>query len=173
MQRLMRFIVRLGVLGGLAMALYKAVQSRRPNGSRELPWVNGVSRRPDLPTPAPPMPTAAAALATDAATTVTSNATRTLTKTSAPAKSAPAAGPDGATTPEAAVAEAAVAVPVEGQAWVESTGTVCPTSHPVKAKLASRLYHLPGMSAYARTKPDRCYPDETSAQADGLVKARR
>jgi hypothetical protein len=43
----------------------------------------------------------------------------------------------------------------------------------VKAKLSSRLFHLPGMFAYNRTKPDRCYSDEEAATADGLTKAKR
>jgi hypothetical protein len=43
----------------------------------------------------------------------------------------------------------------------------------VKAKLSSRLFHLPGMFAYARTRPDRCYRDEAAAVADGLTRAKR
>ena len=58
-------------------------------------------------------------------------------------------------------------------AWVEPEGGVCPTSHPVKAKLRSAIFHLPGMAAYARTSPDRCYRDEQAAIADGLRKAAR
>ena len=59
-------------------------------------------------------------------------------------------------------------------AWVapDDEGT-CPASHPVKAKLSSQLFHLPGMFAYERTNADRCYPDEASAEADGLRKAKR
>ena len=29
----------------------------------------------------------------------------------------------------------------------------------MKAKLASKIFHLPGMLNYDRTKPDRCYRD--------------
>lgn len=54
----------------------------------------------------------------------------------------------------------------------EDDGT-CPASHPVKAKLGSGVFHLPGMANYDRTKPDRCYPDETAAEADGLRQAKR
>lgn len=57
--------------------------------------------------------------------------------------------------------------------WVDPDGSTCPTSHPVKAKLSSKLFHLPGMLAYTRTKPDRCYRDEDAAVADGLTKAKR
>ena len=58
--------------------------------------------------------------------------------------------------------------------WVEANedGSVPPT-HPIKAKAASRIYHLPGMVNYARTKPDRCYADEAAAAADGFTRAKR
>ena len=59
------------------------------------------------------------------------------------------------------------------QVWVQPSGSVCPETHPVKAKLASKLFHLPGMFAYARTRPDRCYQDEQAAVADGLTRAKR
>ena len=57
--------------------------------------------------------------------------------------------------------------------WVEPTGSVCPTSHPVKAKLASKIFHLPGMANYERTNPDRCYVDAGAAERDGLRPAKR
>ena len=59
------------------------------------------------------------------------------------------------------------------RAWVEPEGDVCPTSHPVKAKLASKIFHLPGMLNYARTKPDRCYLNAAAAESDGLRPAKR
>jgi len=53
--------------------------------------------------------------------------------------------------------------------WVEpGADGECPASHPIKAKLASGIYHSPGGANYARTKPDRCYTDEAAAAADGL-----
>ena len=63
--------------------------------------------------------------------------------------------------------------PTAARLWVEPTGGVCPTSHPVKAKLASKIFHLPGMANYERTKPDRCYVDAAAAEADGLRAAKR
>ena len=64
--------------------------------------------------------------------------------------------------------------PVAVEPWVApDPGGICPTTHPVKAKLSSKLFHLPGMFAYARTNPDRCYRDEGTAEADGLRKAKR
>jgi hypothetical protein len=63
----------------------------------------------------------------------------------------------------------------EGEAagWVAPEGTSCPATHPIKAKLSSKIFHLPGMLAYERTQPDRCYADAASAEADGLRKAKR
>jgi hypothetical protein len=57
--------------------------------------------------------------------------------------------------------------------WVEPSGGVCPTTHPVKAKVSSKIFHLPGMANYERTTPDRCYGDAASAEADGLRAAKR
>jgi hypothetical protein len=50
---------------------------------------------------------------------------------------------------------------------------VCPTTHPVKAKVSSKIFHLPGMANYERTNPDRCYDDAASAEADGMRAAKR
>jgi hypothetical protein len=49
----------------------------------------------------------------------------------------------------------------------------CPLSHPVKAKLSSGIYHVPGGQNYERTKPDRCYVDAAAAEADGLRASKR
>jgi hypothetical protein len=62
----------------------------------------------------------------------------------------------------------------EGEgAWVEASAGSCPTSHPVKGKLSSRIYHEPGMLNYDRTRADRCYLDGAAAEADGLRIAKR
>ena len=58
-------------------------------------------------------------------------------------------------------------------AWVEPQGKACPTTHPVKAKQSSNIFHVPGGLNYDRTVPDRCYRDEAAAVADGFVKSRR
>ena len=60
-----------------------------------------------------------------------------------------------------------------GAAWLEPVDGECPSTHQVKAKMGSGIYHLPGMAAYARTNPDRCYIDATAAEADGLRPAKR
>jgi len=40
-------------------------------------------------------------------------------------------------------------------------------------KLASGIYHLPGMLAYERTAPDRRYVSAAEAEADGFRAAKR
>jgi hypothetical protein len=88
-------------------------------------------------------------------------------KKKAPAKKAAAAK---AAAPKHAAPEQAEPT---STAWIAPEGGTCPTSHPVKAKLKSKLFHLPGMFAYDRTNPDRCYVDEAAAEADGLRRAKR
>ena len=75
------------------------------------------------------------------------------------------------TAPKAPVVAPRAPEPVEP--WVTPQGGGCPTSHPVKAKLASKIFHLPGMANYERTKPDRCYLSAATAEADGLRAAKR
>ena len=74
--------------------------------------------------------------------------------------------------PSAAPAAAPRAeAPVE--AWIDPVGDACPTTHPLKAKLASGIYHEPGGQMYDRTTPDRCYRDADAAIADGLRASKR
>jgi hypothetical protein len=70
--------------------------------------------------------------------------------------------------PAPVVAPARVAAP-----WVEAGDPSALPGHPVKAKLKSGIYHLPGMLNYDRTVPDRWYRDAASAEADGLRAAKR
>ena len=58
-------------------------------------------------------------------------------------------------------------------AWIEPNDGACPTSHPVKAKLTSGIFHVPGGANYARTQPDRCYATSEAAETDGLRPAKR
>jgi hypothetical protein len=70
---------------------------------------------------------------------------------------------------EPSVAPATAATAATRELWVEPDADGgCPSTHPIKAKLASGIYHSPGGLNYARTKPDRCYADEAAAAADGL-----
>ena len=60
-----------------------------------------------------------------------------------------------------------------GVRWVEPVDGACPTTHPVKAKLSSGIFHVPGAQMYERTKADRCYADPEAAEADGLRASKR
>ncbi len=57
--------------------------------------------------------------------------------------------------------------------WAYPVDGECPPTHPIKAKLRSGIYHLPGMMAYDRARPDRCYATTEDAEADGLRRAKR
>lgn len=167
-RRSFRVGLRMGLLAGLAAAVVKTVQARRDRttgagGTVPATW-------PPLeatPVPADDTPAAVVDEAVVPALEVEEVTPPPIRKAAAKktpgAKKAarPAKAPKkGAASPTAA-------------AWVEPTGSVCPPSHPVKAKLSSKLFHLPGMFAYARTFPDRCYRSEGEAEADGLRKAKR
>lgn len=71
-----------------------------------------------------------------------------------------------------ATSTAAPARPI-ASAWTEPADGTCPTSHPVKAKLSSGIFHVPGGQNYDRTKADRCYTDAAAAETDGLRQAKR
>ncbi len=63
--------------------------------------------------------------------------------------------------------------PAAPRPWVESAGGGAMGSHPVKVKLASGIYHVPGGRNYARTRADRCYVDAAAAEADGYRAAKQ
>ncbi len=63
--------------------------------------------------------------------------------------------------------------PTAASNWVEPDDGACPISHPVKAKIASGIFHVPGGLSYERTRADRCYVDASSAESDGLRPAKR
>jgi hypothetical protein len=64
--------------------------------------------------------------------------------------------------------------PRHSDRWQEPApdGT-CDQSYPVKVKMRSMLFHLPGMIAYDRTMADRCYRSAADAEADGFTRAKR
>jgi hypothetical protein len=57
--------------------------------------------------------------------------------------------------------------------WVLPKDGACPEGYPVKAKVASGIYHVPGGLSYARTTPDRCYASAADAEVDGFRPAKR
>ena len=143
LRRLFRFVLTLGILGGIAAALAKAFGPRPPAPAA-------------APSPSSPTPKAWPPLQPVPASEDRPAAPSTKLQPDPDAPSAPAARP---TDPAGA--------------WVEPEGGACPTSHPVKAKLGSKIFHLPGMLNYDRTNPDRCYRDAEAAEADGLRPAKR
>ncbi|MGQ0430869.1 MAG: sunset domain-containing protein [Microthrixaceae bacterium] len=174
-RRSFRIGLTLGLLGGLVFAITKMLGARpapTPDPAAVPPPTSPMPARttaavtqpitPAAPAPAP-VPEATAPAAPGAPVRVEP----------APPKKAPAAKttkpPANKTTAKKAPAKKKPLVAL----WVEPTGDVCPTSHPVKAKLASKIFHLPGMLNYDRTKPDRCYRDAGSAEGDGLRPAKR
>ncbi len=57
--------------------------------------------------------------------------------------------------------------------WVvPGTEGDCPTSHPVKGKVRSGIYHVEGNVAWERTNADRCYLSPEAAEADGYRAAK-
>ena len=127
------------------------------------------SEEAEEPAPAPPAATAPAPGPVAKAAKVVKKAARQPVKKAAARKAAPAQ----ATTPTTAAPVKARVRKRRPLPWVEPFGSDTPTSHPVKAKLSSMLYHLPGMAFYDRTRPDRCYVDAEAAEADGFIRAKR
>lgn len=74
--------------------------------------------------------------------------------------------------PESAT-DTAPADPPDAAAWADPVDGTCPPTHPVKAKLSSGIFHVPGGQMYDRTVPDRCYVDAAAAEADGLRPSKR
>ncbi len=57
--------------------------------------------------------------------------------------------------------------------WAEPIDGEIVPGYPVKGKVASGIYHVPGGLSYGRTIPDRCYATPEDAEADGLRRAKR
>lgn len=161
---LLRTTVKLGVVGAIGAAVAKVLQRRRSEtGPAAGP---GTWPRLDLPEEQSPRdvapPTAEEIAATEReAADLERRMHATAAEVVAARVSAAPDGPESSNGSEAPTA------------WVEPDDTTCPASHPVKAKLSSKVFHLPGMAHYDRTRPDRCYPDATTAEADGLRQAKR
>jgi large subunit ribosomal protein L17 len=79
----------------------------------------------------------------------------------------------GGVDPLIAEGEPEVAAGAELPDWIAATDEDPPATHLVKAKLASRIYRVPGGAGYDRAKPDRWYRSAQAAEADGLRAAKR
>src|SRR4051794_1622342 len=151
MLKLMRRGAVLGLLAGAAYAAYRFLASRAPDTAGVTFQTSPV---PSLPRPVPridrpPVETAPAAVAPE-------SPERPLV--------------DGAGAAPVPVPEAVI---TGSPPWVDPIEGECPVSHPVKAKLTSGIYHLPGGGNYDRTRAERCYVDAAAATADGLRPPKR
>ena len=75
--------------------------------------------------------------------------------------------------PHVETAPAAEPERASARPWVEPDGGACPTTHPVKVKLSSGIFHVAGGMNYERTRADRCYANTAAAEADGFRPAKR
>jgi hypothetical protein len=148
LRRCVRLAVLLSLLATVIAALSRVRAARRPAPFSSTTWDRRPETRPAPQAQAAPAPRAAAA-------------TQAVAVPATPAAAPPA---------HAAAPPTQAAAP---PAWVEAIDGAAPPTHPVKAKVSSGLYHLPGMVAYARTRPDRCYVDASAAEGDGFTRAKR
>ena len=154
LRRSFRIGLLVGVLGGALAALVKAVQGRGGNGTAPVAPAAWTPLPNAEPVRVPPRPAAERVRIAD------------LQESPAAPEPEPQAEP--AAKAPAAKKKADKPVP-----WVEPVDGDCPPTHPIKAKMASGIYHVPGGFNYARTKPDRCYRDAAAAEADGLRPSKR
>jgi hypothetical protein len=64
-------------------------------------------------------------------------------------------------------------VPDPPTPWVDgSTVDLAPAGFPVKVKVSSGIFHVPGGRFYERTKADRWYATTDAAEADGYRQAK-
>ena len=170
--------VLLGLFGGVVAAVVKMVQGRaaapEPAAAPASSWtpIPGTTPMPEPVAAAEPI---AAPVIEDAPPApprppVEPSVLSSLQESPAPA--GPPTKPDNVAPKKTGPAKRAPAKK-KPKPWVDPVGGECPGTHPVKAKLSSKIFHLPGGINYARTQPDRCYIDAAAAEADGLRPAKR
>lgn len=217
MIRVLRRVLRIGLLAGVGVGIVKVVTGRKAHDPWADSWVStgapGATRPSPAPVPAaapkPPAPSGAGSAALSTPPPASPRPPAPADSSKADLAAPPAASPAPA-TPETATGDTTpdgesgsedsgepapkgstrsskgsntgparksptgkVQEPPGERIWVTANEGVCPQSHPVKAKLSSKIFHTPASRNYSRTKADRCYPDEASAQADGLRPAQR
>ena len=170
MVRLLRRALRLGLLAGVGAGIFKVVRGRKAPDPWADSWVSTGAPGATRPSPAPvpaaapkPPPPAATATAEVAEPPAAAPAPPAPSRVAKPSRTGPARK-----SPTGKAEE-----PPGERLWVPANDGVCPQTHPIKAKLSSKIFHTPASRNYSRTKADRCYPDEASAQADGLRPAQR
>jgi hypothetical protein len=175
---MLRRVLRLGLLAGIGVGVLKVVRGRKAPD----PWADSwVSTGPPGGTRPSPAPVAAAPKPAPAPTTTAtppeadkSDAGKPEADKSDGGKAAPSRAAKPTRKGPARKSPTGKAEDPPGERlWVPANDGVCPPTHPVKAKLSSKIFHTPTGRNYKSTKADRCYPDESSAQADGLRPAQR
>ncbi len=53
----------------------------------------------------------------------------------------------------------------------QASGWNCPNNKPIKGNAQSGIYHIPSGKYYSRTKPERCFANESDAQKAGFRKS--
>ncbi|MGH8993477.1 MAG: hypothetical protein ACRDZ7_18365 [Acidimicrobiia bacterium] len=188
---LLRRSLRLGMLGGLGYGLYRTLRSRLGGDAwQSEPWISTGTPGGTVPSPSPasvatpvpsPVPDKPAAARGNGEATPPQMSDDPVEGNGQAAEGTEPGRPPGpparAAKPKRGPARKAptgkAEEPPDERLWVQASDGVCPPSHPVKAKLSSKIFHSPGARNYNRTHADRCYPDEASAQADGLRPALR
>jgi hypothetical protein len=186
MIRVLRRLLRIGLLAGVGVGIAKVVKSRKTPDPWADSWVSTGAPGATRPSPAPVPPAApkdpgGADLATPPAASPAPPAPDAATEkgdgdgestdedSGEPAPKATTRSTKASNTGPARKSPTGKAEdPPDERLWVAANEGVCPQSHPIKAKLASKIFHTPASRNYSHTKADRCYPDEASAQADGL-----
>ena len=160
LKSLFRLLLRLAVVSAVIYAGRRALKS----------WVDGPEPLPSttpwpaVATPASPAPPAT----TEPAVVETAVAEPAAVETAAVKTDAVK------TAAVKAKAPARKKARTDGAAWVAPAADgSAPPSHPVKVKMASGLYRVPGTAAYDRTRADRCYATPEAAEADGFTRAKR
>ncbi|MEM9467389.1 MAG: hypothetical protein AAGA90_18590 [Actinomycetota bacterium] len=166
---LFRFL-RVTGLGALAAFIYGLLRSARreptPPTSGAASWEPLVDEDP-LPTRSGPVTFTDTGSAT-AATGERSDTDETVAETDEAPPEPEVVAPQGF------AATGATTETTSETGWVEPDAQGgCPDSHPIKGNAQSQIFHVPGGMSYERTKAERCYCDEASAEADGFRKAKR
>jgi hypothetical protein len=73
----------------------------------------------------------------------------------------------------ASTSSSTVSATATSDGWADPVDGACPSGYPVKGKLSSGIYHVPGGTSYERTTPDRCYVDAAAAESNGLRASKR
>ena len=80
---------------------------------------------------------------------------------------APTAPTTTPTTPTTTPTTTATTPTAPTPAWVEGSDGEAPAGYPIKLKVSSGIFHVPGGRFYERTNPDRWYATAEAAIADG------